>query len=418
MMNVSPALAYWNQRNYLNRNKERFIKFGNIVNRKSDFTVAQAAQIASLTIEFKPDLILELGRGKGNSTCYFNEVANILGGKDCCKVVSLCITDDFEMETIPQLKKSGIVSESWFEPLEILKQNILTYEYENLLNKYERVLVFWDAHGYDIAECVLGKILPLIQNQPHYIIMHDISDQRYLYKESISYNGQSLWKGNDFQKRIVLGNINSAVEQSVSIAEFITRNNIELISFEHSYYTEIGNDTYKDNELKELLGSDLYSNMGHWRCFSLNGYKAPFTFPSFNGEYYMSLVKNEDERIDSITNSIFNNKLKIEFIFELVNLKNANVIIFGASESGKLVYRCIEQVNERFNTNIFVANIIDNDSSKWGNKFCGLKVEKPYLKSIKPSDKVVIASSAFEVIRTQLLEAGVKEEMIMKPLNL
>lgn len=422
-MKITPAAAYWNQRAILAENKYRIMKIGQTVDRLSDLTLFQTAQIQSFALEFKPDLILELGRGKGNSTCLFTETAHILGGASECKVVSLCISDSFEKETIPALEAESLINDEWFEPLELLNTNIITFDYEKLFENYNRILVFWDAHGYAIADCVLGKILPLIKEKTHYILMHDISDQRYLSKESLSYNGQPLWRGNnDGQKRIVLGNINSAVEQAVSIVDFTSRNNIELISSDHSYHTEIQNDLNKDDEMRKLLGEELYSTIGHWFCFTLNDYDKTFNFPSFDGSEYSSNIgglqlSNEDERINLSIQGIFNNKINFEFIHYLLINKNINAIIFGASESGKLTYRCIEEINKRFDTNIEVVAIYDNDKNKWNSDFYDLKVTKPEIEVIKNADKVIIASSAFDAIKKQLMQMDIKEDRFIMPLN-
>ena len=40
-------------------------------------------------------------------------------------------------------------------------------DYQRLFEGSERVLLLWDAHGFEIAEMVLGRILPLIADRPH-----------------------------------------------------------------------------------------------------------------------------------------------------------------------------------------------------------------------------------------------------------
>ena len=40
--------------------------------------------------------------------------------------------------------------------------DILEFDYRKALSDAKRVLIFWDAHGFDIAECVLGEILPIV----------------------------------------------------------------------------------------------------------------------------------------------------------------------------------------------------------------------------------------------------------------
>jgi len=154
---VIPSVAYWNQRFVLSKNRMRLKSLGESVGRLTDLTLFQWAQMMSMALEFKPDLILELGRGKGNSTCVFTESAHLLGGSQHCKVVSLCLTDDFTRESLPRLFKSGLVDNNWLEPLECWVTDILFFDFETLLKNHTRILIFWDAHGFEVASCVLGN---------------------------------------------------------------------------------------------------------------------------------------------------------------------------------------------------------------------------------------------------------------------
>ncbi|MFQ5696580.1 MAG: hypothetical protein ACE5HB_11365, partial [Terriglobia bacterium] len=74
----SPGHALWNQRHAVASLLERFRGLSAAVDRPTTFSFPQWAQVAAYTLEFKPDLILELGRERGNSTCCFLEVANQL----------------------------------------------------------------------------------------------------------------------------------------------------------------------------------------------------------------------------------------------------------------------------------------------------------------------------------------------------
>ena len=60
----------------------------------------QWAQWYSVVLGFKPDLIVELGRARGNSTVLFCHAASRLGAT---RVVSLCDSKDWVEETLPRL---------------------------------------------------------------------------------------------------------------------------------------------------------------------------------------------------------------------------------------------------------------------------------------------------------------------------
>jgi hypothetical protein len=274
----TPDQAYWNQRSVIAGSKEKIMALCDAVDKKTDLSPYQWAQLMAFTLEFKPDLILELGRGKGNSTCVFTEAANILRPYEC-RVLSLCITDDWKVETASRVRK--IVPEVWFGPLKALKTDILKFDYEKALEGYNRILVFWDAHGFEVAECVLGKILPLIVNRSHVVIMHDMSDARYAAPANKKYGGNGLWKGNNDGPRLRIGHIDSAVEQAVAIVDFTSRNEISLESADHGLHTFFKDNPGKMDVMKRLLGNDFFSLSAHWFWFTLNEKPGPYTFPKF-----------------------------------------------------------------------------------------------------------------------------------------
>src|SRR5215471_9029298 len=86
-----PAEAFWAQRENLAASKDKIKTLSAAIGRPTDLTPPQWAQIMAFAQEFRPDLIVELGRGMGNSTALFTEVAHHLGGAERCKVLSLCL---------------------------------------------------------------------------------------------------------------------------------------------------------------------------------------------------------------------------------------------------------------------------------------------------------------------------------------
>src|SRR5580658_766940 len=99
MPEFSPARAYWNQRSALAATRARILALRDAIDRASDLRPGQWAQLIAVTMEFKPDVILELGRGSGNSTVAFTEAVNRMGGK--ARVLSICRSLDWEEYTLP-----------------------------------------------------------------------------------------------------------------------------------------------------------------------------------------------------------------------------------------------------------------------------------------------------------------------------
>lgn len=274
----TPAQAYWNQRQILSQNREHILALTQAVNRSLDLHPYQWAHLIAFALEFAPDIILELGRNQGNSTCAFTQVANWLHPHRC-RVLSLCRSDYWQKDTLPRIRQ--IVPDSWFQPLQAVQTNILTFDFQTALADFHKILVFWDAHGYEVAECVLGNLLPCIFERPHIVIMHDLSDARYSPPSCAQYDNHRLWKGNNNEGlRVRLGHIDSAVEQAVAIVDFTTRNKLLLHSADHSLHTELHPEEHVV-ELQNCLGKELFSLNAHWFWFSLNQGTGMYTFPKY-----------------------------------------------------------------------------------------------------------------------------------------
>lgn len=270
-----PGLAYWNQRAALDSGRDRIRTLMHAVNHPSDLMAHQWAQLMATGLDFAPDLIIELGRGRGNSTCAFTEVSDMTGGRT--RVLSLCMSDSWEKETLPRL--TPVVTPDWFKPLQTLRTDILQFDYRNAIAGARRVLIFWDAHGFDVAECVLGEILPLVAPLEHLVIMHDMSDSRYGAEYQLEYGDYGIWKGNNWSgPRVKIGNIDSAVEQSIAAIDFTTRNHLTLDSADHSIHTDLTDE--QRGEMSRVLG-EMFSTQAHWFYFSLNERPGPYKFPKF-----------------------------------------------------------------------------------------------------------------------------------------
>jgi hypothetical protein len=274
---TTPGIALWKQRHLLHDRQQRIVALHEAVGRPGEMSIQQVIGLMAVALEFQPDLILELGRLYGNSTCAFTEAANILG-IDRCRVTSLCLTPNWQVVTVPRLR--GLVDGRWLSGVEALQHNILTFDYDRLFASHRKIMVFWDAHGYDIANCVLGRILPLLINRPHMVAIHDLSDSRYLDESQAKYGGKSLWRHNDWSGRNVrLGWLQSNVEQVVAIVDFASRNTVPLGSATDSMRTEMSPQQLM--ELENMLGYGLTKLEAGWSWFSLTGIHRSWTFPGF-----------------------------------------------------------------------------------------------------------------------------------------
>src|SRR3989344_2932202 len=110
MKNFNSGSAIWAQRLKLQKSKLRLRQLANAVGHISDSSLAQYVQMFAITLEFNPDLIIEFGRGMGNSTAVFTEAANQLSN---CRVISVCLSNDWQNQTSRRIAK--IVPKDWFD---------------------------------------------------------------------------------------------------------------------------------------------------------------------------------------------------------------------------------------------------------------------------------------------------------------
>src|SRR5262249_25392585 len=155
--------------------------------------------ILATTLAFQPDLVIELGRGRGNSTCVFAEAFHQLGSETDRSLLSVCLSDDWRLRTRDAVAR--LVPDGWLDPIDAREAEILAFRFAAALGAAKRPMLFWDAHGMEIAECVLGEIVPLMAGKDHLVLMHDLSDARRMSPENKRYGKHGLWRKNDWEGR-------------------------------------------------------------------------------------------------------------------------------------------------------------------------------------------------------------------------
>jgi hypothetical protein len=262
------GLAYWEQRDAIAAASAQLRRLAAAVSGGNDLALFAAA------LDFAPTLIVELGRHRGNSTCVFTTAAQALGGR----VVSLCLSPRWRTETRPRI--DGLVPPSWLSHLDAREEDIAAADFEAMVGDAARVLVFWDAHGYHLAEHVLGRLLPAIADRPHLVLMHDISDARYEVDKAAPTDRYPLWRGNDWSgPRIRLGHLDSCVEQAVAVTDFTSRNGITVHTAAEDIHAAIGAHAFRVEAMERTLG-DLWAAHAHWIHFSPSEKKGRHRFPA------------------------------------------------------------------------------------------------------------------------------------------
>lgn len=88
-------------------------------------------------------------------------------------------------------------------------------------------------------------------------------------------------------------------------------------------------------------------------------------------------------------------------------MKKRNIILFGASEFGKKTFERCKNQND-----ISIIAFCDNDANKHNTKFLGVKVVPPLDILNLDYDEVIISSMYDNEISEQLLQMGIKEDLI------
>ena len=272
--------AIWRQRHTLSRARTSTRALHDALRRymppghPGDLPFHEWGQLMAGALEFAPDLILEVGRGYGNSTLAFTQAANLLGATHC-RVVSICLQpwEEIRAAVLPA------TTDTWFSPLTIHRGDVREFDFEAAVLGARRVLVFWDAHGYDVAQCMLGRLMPILATRDHLVLMHDIDDARY--QESSSYGDYGIWKGEEVWPgpKVRLGHVLATVQQGVAIVDFTSRNGIALHSVMHSLQTRFVDQADEQCEVRDLLGDEFFTLRSGCAWYSLNEGPGPYHFP-------------------------------------------------------------------------------------------------------------------------------------------
>lgn len=181
------------------------------VDRPTDLGWPQWQALYEFTIHTNPRLIVELGRGYGNSTCLFTEASQRIN----CRVVSidwdrgnrrLPLGRAFERKTWPRVQP--LVNSDWRRNLVIIRGNIMKMDFHEILGEDQRTLLFWDVHGEKLANFIISKIFPILIQREHEIAVHDIHDA-------------------NSRDKYVRGNLASNFEELLPLADYLTEQRLK-----------------------------------------------------------------------------------------------------------------------------------------------------------------------------------------------
>lgn len=169
---------------------------------------------------------------------------------------------------------------------------------------------------------------------------------------------------------------------------------------------------YDDSKIEDLFGENF--RLMWSRNFGKDNIEFNwFDITKISDEEKLKVEKKfmqSDDDVSDKNNNPFN-KCVIDILMNAN--KNINLLIFGAGNGGKLVYKEINKIDNEINFNIRVNAFLDNSEKTWGNKICKTEILKPEKELIDKADYVLIASDWKEEIEKQLVEMGVNKEKII-----
>lgn len=248
-----------------------------LVDEPGNLSVLQGLQFYALCLDFRPDLIVELGRGFGNSTCVF---ASAIMHNAHGQLVSFDLEAYWDERTVPKLKTSELTE--LLRLIDARRQDIRTVDFRSVFGSAQKILVFWDAHGWEAADGVLCDLLPAIAARTHIVACHDVSDNRYVEVDR-SYGGRMFWRGpahKELSARYNIGWINTQEPQFLPLADFLWRNACELRSANEDLALWRKHHAERQRLIEQDIGREVFSPGCHWAYFSLNDASGQLNFPA------------------------------------------------------------------------------------------------------------------------------------------
>ncbi len=248
-----------------------------IADEPGNLSVLQGLQLYALCLEYRPDLIIELGRGYGNSTCVFASAVETTGHG---RFVSFDLDSLWHDLTLPKLIAAGLTAIT--ARVDARTQDIATVDFRALIGDAQKVFVFWDAHGWEAAEGVLCGLMPALAARDHVVACHDVTDSRYV-EVPRSYDGRFFWRGpatKEISARYNIGWLNTQEPQFLPLMDFLWRNDCEMRSADEDLALWRRTHQARQAELEQAIGADVFAPGCHWTYFSLNDATASLVFPA------------------------------------------------------------------------------------------------------------------------------------------
>ncbi len=255
------ATALHQRRQELGHALATLVSLRDAVDWHGDLSLGQWFQLYATTLAFEPSMVLELGRGYGNSTTAFTAAATRL---PATRVVSVGYDggEVWSKVTAPKLKP--LVGDDFFDRLEVHHTDIREVDFGAIVGDAPRVLLWWDAHGDDLAWFVLGVLLPLLRDRDALVCVHDVADADH-DSPSTEYE-RSDGLPNYWMQALVC-----PFDEIVPLFDFLSRNRVQYSTAQASFSAMKRDQGGAFEEIRDALGviGGPALSDGGWMYFGL-----------------------------------------------------------------------------------------------------------------------------------------------------
>lgn len=230
----------------------------------NDLSIPQATLLMAIALDIAPDVIIDIGTGAGNSAITFAVAQSEL--RSSIYTLGNPSIDRRWSLTVERIRPRIA---DFTEIVNSLDVDITKFDFAPLVRNAKVVMVFWDAHGYVIADAILCRLLPLIADRQHVIVCHDMSDNR-MSSHAKSYGGKPFWRGamTGVETAYVSTSwVLTQVEQAIPILDFCWRNDMLFRSFDGETHLDI--DEGERTSILRTAGLDA-SSLFHMGYFTMN----------------------------------------------------------------------------------------------------------------------------------------------------
>ncbi len=149
----------------------------------NDFPFDDWEILFHLLENYNPSLILEVGRGAGNTTCVFLDYCH---RHSHARLISVDLYDNWHQHSAGLLPQA-ILEKA--EPHALLHQDFADFNCHTVTGgQWDKLFIFWDLSDRDATERLVSKMLPPLANRDVIVAVHDVGlntgrPQRFHWRE-------------------------------------------------------------------------------------------------------------------------------------------------------------------------------------------------------------------------------------------